>query len=68
MINLVNQNKHHARKYTAILQKMTMWKCYILTTYPKVAQHDINLFAYINTFPGMYKKIVGIQQNLSVEG
>ena len=36
MLNLVNQNKQHARKRTAILQVMTKWKTFIFATYPKV--------------------------------
>ena len=50
MLNLVNQNKQHARKRTAILQVMTMWKIFIFATYPKVTQYHINLFGYINTY------------------
>ena len=36
MLNLVNQNKKHAKRHTAILQVMTMWRSYIFATYPKV--------------------------------
>ena len=36
MLNLVNQNKQHARKDTAILQVMTTWGSYIFATYAKV--------------------------------
>ena len=36
MLNLLNQNKQHARKHTAILQVMTTWRSYIFATYPKV--------------------------------
>ena len=50
MINLVNQNKHHARKCTAILQVTTTLRSYIFVTYPKVPQRHINLFRYINTY------------------
>ena len=50
MLNLVNQNKQHARKHTAILQVMNMWRNYIFATYPKVTWYQINLFGYINTY------------------
>ena len=53
MINFVNQNKYHARKHTAILQVITTWRRYIFATYPKVAQHHINLFGYIYTYTFM---------------
>ena len=48
MLNLVNQNKQHARKHTAILHVMTTWKSYIFATYPKVTWYQINPFGYIN--------------------
>ena len=50
MLNLVNQNKQHARKHTLILQVMTTWRSYIFATYPKVTWYHINLFGYINTY------------------
>ena len=50
MLNLVNQNKQQARKYTAILQVMTTWRSYIFATNPKVRWHHINLFGYLNTY------------------
>ena len=50
MINLVNQNKYHAMKHTAILHVMTTRRSYIFATYPKFVQHPINLFGYINTY------------------
>ena len=50
MINLDNQNEHHARKHNAVLQVMATWRSYIFATYPNVAQHHINLFGYINTY------------------
>ena len=53
MINLVNQNKHDAKRHTAILQVMTTWKSYIFVTYPKVEQHHINFFGYIITYTFM---------------
>ena len=49
MLNLVNQNKQHA-KHTAIVQVMTKWRSYIFATYPKVTWYQINLFGYINTY------------------
>ena len=49
MLNLVNQNKQHA-KHIAILQVMTKWRSYIFATYPKVTWYQINLFGYINTY------------------
>ena len=36
MLNLLNQNKQHARKHTAILQVMTTWRSYIFVTYPRL--------------------------------
>ena len=43
MLNLARTGKReHARKYTAILQVMSMWKNYIF------AEYHINLFGYIN--------------------
>ena len=36
MLNLINENKKHARKDTAILQVMTTWRSYFFTTYPTV--------------------------------
>ena len=50
MLNLVNQNKQHAKKHTAILQIMTTWRSCIFATYPKVTCYHINLFGYINTY------------------
>ena len=50
MLNLVNQNKQHARRDTAILQVMTRWRSYIFATYPKVTWYRINFFGYINTY------------------
>ena len=48
MLNLVNQNKQHARNHTAILQVTTTWRNYIFATYPKVTWYHINLFGYIS--------------------
>ena len=50
MLSLVNQNKQHSRKHTAILQVMTTWGSYIFAPYPKVTSNQINLFGYINTY------------------
>ena len=50
MLNLVNQNKQHARKHTLILQVMTRRRSYIFATYPKVIWYHINLFGYSNTY------------------
>ena len=50
MLNLINENKKHARKDTAILQVMTTWRSYIFTTYPKVTWYDINPYGYINIY------------------
>ena len=47
--NLLNQDKHHARNYTAILQVITTSRSYIFATHPKVTWYHINLFGYINT-------------------
>ena len=49
MLSLVNQNRQHARKHTAILQVMTTSRSYIFATYPKVTWYQINLVGYINT-------------------
>ena len=57
LLNLVSQNKHHAKKCTAILQVMARWRSYIFATYSKIAQYHINLFGYINTYTFM--RIVG---------
>ena len=53
MLNLVSENKHHARKVTAILQVMTTWSSYIFAPYPKVEQYYINFFEYVNTYTFM---------------
>ena len=47
MLSLVNQNKQHATKHTAILDVMPTWRSYIFATYPKVTWHHINLLTYI---------------------
>ena len=36
MLSLVNQNKQHAKKHTAIIQAMTTSRNYIFATYSKV--------------------------------
>ena len=41
MVSLVNQNKQHARKHTAILQVMTTWRSYIFAPYPRVIWYHI---------------------------
>ena len=50
MLSLVNQNKQHARKHTAILQVMTTWRSYISAPYPKITSYQIKLSGYINTY------------------
>ena len=50
MQSLLNQNKQHERKHTAILQVMTTLRSYIFATYPKVTWYHMNLFGYINTY------------------
>ena len=49
MLNLVNQNKQHARKHTAILQDLITWRSYVFATHPKVTWHHIK-DRYINTY------------------
>ena len=41
MLNSVDQNKQHARKYAAILLVKTTWRSYIFVSYAKVNVHDI---------------------------
>ena len=50
MLSLVNQNKQHPRKNTAILQVMTAWRSYIFATYLKVTWYHRNLCGYINAY------------------
>ena len=50
MLNLVNQNKQHPRKHTAILKVKTTWRSYVFAIYPKVTWYHMNLFGYINTY------------------
>ena len=50
ILNLLNQNKQHARKQSTILQAMTKWRSYIFATYSRVTWCHINLFGYINTY------------------
>ena len=44
MLNLVNENKQHVRKHTAISQVMTTERSYIFAQYQKAIYYHINLF------------------------
>ena len=60
MLNLVNQNKQHARKHTAILQVMTTWRSYNFATYQgyMILHKSFRINQYL-WFHKIYDKIVG---------